>query len=540
MVRPLSTQLYNTLSRRLEPITPAEEGHIRVYCCGPTTYDVSHAGHGRTAVMPDLLVRHLRASNLRVTYARNITDVEDKILRRSRERNEEPLALSERYAKMYQEDVARLGCLPPDHEPRVSECIGDIVAIIQKLIALGSAYEVETATGKDVWYAVRSFEGYGKLSGRSLDDLRSGEGLEERGKTTHTDKRDPLDFALWKSAPEGEWAFESPWGRGRPGWHIECSAMCERFLGHGFDIHAGGMDLIFPHHENEIAQSEAARPGEGPLCHHWIHGGFLTIDKEKMAKSLGNFVTMRDCYARNDPEALRYFYLTAHYRGPIEFETHKLPTGRVVFPGLDEAESMTDYLYATAERLDQLAAQTPEGAEGGVKDLAKIAQVVRSARGRGAEALDDDLNTPVALAVLQELAKASNELCDKAPKRRKEVKFFGAATLLAREALAAFRSATQVLGLLQSAPAEYAARTRARRLEVLGLDAAVIDRQIAERAEARVAKEFARSDAIRAGLEALGVEIYDGPAGTTWRIVMRREAPPTEVAAPAVSPPASS
>ena len=397
----MSLSVYNSLSRKIEPIVPAQEGHVRVYCCGPTTYDVSHAGHGRSALLPDLLVRHLRASGLRVTYVRNITDVDDKILKRAKERGEEPLALSDRFATMYQEDVRAIGCAPPDVEPRVSQTIPGIIAIVQKLVENGAAYIVKTETGEDVWYAVRSFGEYGKLSGRTLDDLRAGEGLEDRGKTSHEGKRDPLDFALWKSAPEGEWGFDSPWGRGRPGWHIECSAMVEKHLGFGIDVHCGGMDLIFPHHENEIAQSEAATPGHGPFARVWMHNGFLNVDKEKMAKSLGNFVTMRDCFARNDPEALRFFYLSAHYRGPLEFVTEKLPSGRVVFPALDDAEARVDYLYATASRLAALAAEPAAKAD--VKELAPIAAVIAGARAKVATALDDDLNTPVALAAIGEL-----------------------------------------------------------------------------------------------------------------------------------------
>lgn len=522
MTTPLSLKLYDSLTRRVAPVVPTQGNLVRVYCCGPTTYDVSHAGHGRSAVLPDLLVRHLRAQGMRVIYVRNITDVDDKILKRARERGEEPLALSAHYASLYQQDVARLGCLPPDHEPRVSECIPEIIAMIQCLIEKGAAYEVDSPTGKDVWYAVRQFDGYGKLSGKNLDDLRAGEGLEERGKSTHIQKRDPADFALWKSSPEGEWAFESPWGRGRPGWHIECSAMTEKYLGFGFDIHAGGMDLIFPHHENEIAQSEACHPGEGEFCKHWVHGGFITVDKEKMAKSLGNFVTLANCFERNDPEALRLFYLSAHYRGPIEFDMVKLEDGSIVFPGLDSAEERVDYFFTALERLQTLSTQVPEGAESGAKDLAKLAQSFRSARARVSAALDEDLNAPAAVAILQEVAKAANDLCDLAQKRRKDPRFWGSATLLAHEALDAFRSCTGVLGLLQCTPAEFMARSQERRLHLRKLERAFIEEKLRERDAARIAKDFARADDVRKDLLALGVEILDTPTGTSWRVPQHR------------------
>ena len=512
-------RLYNTRTRKLEELRPRKDDHLRVYCCGPTTYDVSHAGHGRTAMLPDLLVRHLRASGKKVTYARNITDVEDKIVKRSQERGEHPLALSDRFAAMYVEDLETLGCVPPDHQPRVSECIPAIVALIEKLIEKGAAYATPGLAGQDVWFSIQAFPTYGCLSRRPLEDLRAGEGLDERGKVANEGKREPLDFALWKSIPEGEWGFPSPWGTGRPGWHIECSAMVEQYLGFGIDVHTGGMDLIFPHHENEIAQSEAARPGEGCFSEMWLHGGFLNVDKEKMAKSLGNFVTMRDCYARNDGEALRYFLLSAHYRVPIEFETVKHEDGRVAFPGLDEAERRVDYLYATAARLAELAASAHAGGSPvEAKDLAALAKLIRGARQRTSDALDDDLNAPVALAVVGDLAKAANDLVDLAQKRKKDPKLVDAAVALAAEAQEALASCTDVIGLLQSEPSVYRARTQEKRLRVRHLSAETIEKTIQDRREARAAKEFARGDALRDDLLALGVEILDGPEGTTWRV----------------------
>jgi cysteinyl-tRNA synthetase len=511
----LRLRLYDTLTAKLCPLVPKRPEEVRVYCCGPTTYDVAHVGHARAALAPDVLVRHLRAQGMRVTYVRNITDVDDKILNRARESGEPPMELSARMAKLYQDDISALGCAPPDVEPKVSEHIAEIVALIEKLIGLGTAYEVQLPNGaRDVYYAVRAFPGYGKLSKRKIEDLQVGARIE-----ASDDKRDPLDFALWKGAIDDAWGWESPWGRGRPGWHIECSAMATRYLGHGLDVHTGGMDLVFPHHENEIAQSEAAHPGEGPFCGLWIHNGFVNVDKEKMAKSLGNFVTVRDVYARNDPEALRYFLLGVHYRGPIAFETEKRDDGRVVFPGVLEAERRVDYLYATIERLRALQV-------GGKidtlttmhRDLVPFAQLAHEARPRVDEALDDDLNTSVALSVVSEVAKAANEFADLAQKRRKDAEVAKATPIVAGQLMMAMRSAVDPLGLLRTPAEVYARRTRERRLGLVGMEPSAVDALLAERAEARKAKDFARGDTIRKELEAKGIEIADSPVGTTWRL----------------------
>jgi cysteinyl-tRNA synthetase len=306
----------------------------------------------REPLAPDILVRYLRSKGLAVTYARNITDVDDKILDRAKQNDEPPLELSKRMAQVYQESMRALGCLDPDHEPRVSDHLPQIFRLIEKLIARGSAYEVELPSGKrDVYFSVRSFPGYGKLSRRKIDELVVGARVEP-GEA----KRDPLDFALWKGAAADEWGWDSPWGRGRPGWHIECSAMSTEYLRHGFDVHTGGMDLIFPHHENEIAQSEAAAPEAGPFARRWLHNGFVNVDKEKMSKSLGNFVTVSDVLERNDAQALRWFLLTVHYRGPIQFDLEKKSDGRVIFPGVDEAERRVDYMYSSLVRLRELTA----------------------------------------------------------------------------------------------------------------------------------------------------------------------------------------
>ena len=423
------------------------------------------------------------------------------------------MALSARMAALYQEDMRALGCVAPDVEPRVSGHIPEIVALVEKLIAGGSAYVAEVAGGvRDVYYAVRSFDGYGKLSKRNVDDLRVGARVE-----ASDEKRDPLDFALWKGCSGDAWGWDSPWGKGRPGWHIECSAMSSRYLGHGFDVHCGGMDLIFPHHENEIAQSEAAHPGEGNFAATWIHNGFVNVDKEKMAKSLGNFVTIRQTYDRNDPEALRWFLLGVHYRGPIGFDTEKREDGRVVFPGVQEAERRVDYLYTTLERLAVVAAGAEDGAPA-PKELAATQKLAAEARAKVLAALDDDLNTPVALAVLQDLARAGNELADLAVKKRKDAYFLRGAGVVAAEVAGALRASCEPIGMLQTPPEEYAARTRTRRLGLLGLTAEAVEQKLVERTAARQAKDFARADALRKELDALGLEVADSPTGTTWRV----------------------
>lgn len=519
----LTLRLYDTMTGKLVPLVPQKPGEVRVYCCGPTTYDISHVGHARAALMPDVLVRHLRGQGANVIYTRNITDVDDKILARSKENNETPTTLSARMADAYNQDITALGCREPTHSPRVSEHIPEIIQIIETLIAKNAAYAVDVPGGlQDVYYAVRQFREYGKLSHRNLDDLVAGARVE-----VSDIKRDPLDFALWKGAPADAWGWDSPWGRGRPGWHIECSAMSERYLGFGFDIHCGGMDLIFPHHENEIAQSEAAHPGEGSFANIWIHNGFVNVDKEKMAKSLGNFVTIRDVYNRNDPEALRYFLLTVHYRGPIQFETEKLDNGRVVFPGILEAERRVDYLYQTLARLGSLAelaggadesTGTPAPTTRMPKEMAPLMELASTARTRVDAALDDDLNTPVALAVLGEVARAGNEVVDLAQKRRKDPDVAKSAPLVARMLMRALLSCVEPLGIMHTPVDEYRTRTRVRRLTLLGKTAEDIDARIEERQEARANKDFARADVVRKELEALGIEVADGATGTTWRI----------------------
>jgi cysteinyl-tRNA synthetase len=506
------------MTGQLVPVSPRKPDEIRVYTCGPTTYDVAHVGHARAALAPDLLVRHLRTKVSRVVHVRNITDVDDKILARAAETGEEPMALSARMAALYQEDMGALGCLTPDVEPKVSEHIPQIIAIVSELIAKGAAYPVDKGDGShDVYYSVRAFSGYGKLSKRNIDDLQVGARVEA---SEH--KKDPLDFALWKGCGSEGWGWDSPWGKGRPGWHIECSALASTYLGDGFDIHTGGMDLIFPHHENEIAQSEAAHPDAVPFASIWIHNGFVNIDKEKMAKSLGNFVTVRDVLERNDPEALRYFLLTVHYRGPISFDVVKGEDGRVRFPGVDEAERRLDYLYGTLERLRP----SGDGPSDDQETLARIPtelipfiNVAKKAQTKVAEALDEDLNTPVALSVIAEVAKSANELVDVIVQKAKVDSQIALAANWVKEMLAdQIRSAVEPLGILQAFPEEYRERTQAQRLALLGKTAEQIEGLIMERTMARQNKDFARADAIRKELDADRIELADTPTGTSWRI----------------------
>jgi cysteinyl-tRNA synthetase len=512
-----AVRLYNTMTQRLETLEPITPGHVGIYACGLTTYDHAHAGHARTFSMVDILVRFLRARGFQVTFVRNVTDVDDKIIARARERGKAPLELSQQMSDVNAEELRAIGCALPDFEPRVSQSVGDIVALIERLVSQGAAYVAQTDKGNDVYFSVRAYPGYGKLSHRNIDDLQAGARVEV-GEV----KRDPLDFALWKASTDGagEVGWDSPWGRGRPGWHIECSAMAAKILSPHFDIHCGGMDLIFPHHENEIAQSEAAW-GE-PFARLWLHWGFLQVDAEKMSKSLGNFVTIAQVLERNDAEALRYFFLGQHYRSPVNFDVEKRPDGRVVFPGMDEAERRIEYLYTTREALLAAAAGAEPGEAGGVAADSPQATVVRDARERVMAALDNDLNTAVALSVVAELAKAGNEIAMQGPKLKKDPRAQAAARGLAAAAAAALDASCEPLGLMQASATEFFARTKARRLRLRGLEEQAIESKVRERNEARASKDFARADALRAELAAAGVELQDVPGGgaTTWRVTI--------------------
>jgi cysteinyl-tRNA synthetase len=441
--------LHNSLTRRKERFEPIEPDHVRVYVCGPTVYDLVHVGNARPVVVYDVLVRLLRRLYPRVTYVRNITDVEDKINARARELGEPIEALTARTTADYHADTAALGALPPDVEPRATGHIAEMIVLIERLIASGHAYEAQG----HVLFSVPSFAAYGSLSGRSPDELLAGARID-----VAPYKRDPGDFVLWKPSPPDLPGWDSPWGRGRPGWHIECSAMSWKHLGESFDIHGGGTDLIFPHHENEVAQSLCAFPGSR-FARYWVHNGMLLVDGEKMSKSLGNFITLRDALSRAPGEAIRLLLLRTHYRATPDFSD----------AALVEAKRELDRFYRALERFPNIHAVDPP-----VPVMA---------------ALCDDLNTPLALSAMHALADSA----------------------LAGDfdAVCGLRAAGDVLGLLQAdAEAWFHGGTD---------DAAAIEAAIADRLTARKARNFARADAIRAELAARGITLEDGPGGTTWR-----------------------
>jgi cysteinyl-tRNA synthetase len=458
----MSLHIYNSLSRQNEAFQPIEPGHVRMYVCGMTVYDLCHLGHARSMVAFDVVQRWLKASGYRVTYVRNITDIDDKIIRRAVENGESIRSLTDRMIQALRDDADALGIERPDHEPRATEYVDDMLSIIDKLETKGLAYR--TPEG-DVNYAVRGFAGYGKLSGKSLDELRAGERV-----AVAEGKLDPLDFVLWKSAKPAEpedAKWPSAYGAGRPGWHIECSAMSCRLLGESFDIHGGGADLQFPHHENEIAQSEGAS-GQ-PLARVWMHNGFVRIDNEKMSKSLGNFFTIRQVLDAYDAETVRFFIIRAHYRSALNYsDAH-----------LDDARQALKRLYLALSLFDSLPNALPDwSVESGQRFKA---------------AMDDDFATPEAVAVLFELAAEVN--------RTRSVAL---ATQL--------KALGGVLGVLQQHPATYLQAGK-------GLDESLIFQQIEARQQAKLGKNFALADQIRNDLLANGVLLKDSAQGTTWERV---------------------
>lgn len=460
----MTLRIHNSLTRQVQSFTPLEPGHVRMYVCGMTIYDLCHIGHARMMMAFDVVQRWLRASGYQVTYVRNITDIDDKIIKRAVERGITLRELTDEMTRAMHADIAQLGIEPPTHEPRATDYVGQMLDLIGKLERKGLAYR---ASSGDVNYAVRKFADYGKLSGKSLDQLRAGERV-----AVDAGKLDPMDFVLWKAAKPDEPAeaqYASAYGVGRPGWHIECSAMSCALLGEEFDIHGGGLDLQFPHHENEIAQSVGA--SDKPFAHWWMHNGFLNVDNEKMSKSLGNFFTIRDVLQRYDGETIRFFILRVHYRSPFNFSD----------AGLDDARGALRRLYTALDAVD---------VEAGPVDW----QLAPAKRFK--EAMDDDFNTPLACAVLFDLASEINR--SKSPQLARLLKGLGG-----------------VLGLLQNLPRDYL-RTVVPGASASALQDADIEAYILRRAQAKQARDFAEADRIRAELLQHGIELKDSPQGTTW------------------------
>ncbi len=472
--------LYNTLTRRVEPLATGEAGHVRMYVCGVTVYDHAHIGHGRMITVFDVLARYLVWVGQKLTYVRNVTDIEDKIINRANEAGEPASALADRMTQAFFEDMESLGCRKPTVEPRATEHIPEMLDLIEKLEQRGIAYRTEG----DVYFSVPAYPEYGRLSHRKIEDLQAGARVEVGER-----KRHPCDFVLWKGAKPGEPTWDSPFGPGRPGWHIECSAMAAKYLGQPFDLHGGGEDLVFPHHENEIAQSEAA--SETPFVGHWMHVAFLRLGAEKMAKSLGNFVTIREALEQYPREALRLALLQTHYRSPLEFSPEVI----------EEAKRTLVRLYETLARIDATGGQ------------ASSSEDAENCRTRFREALADDLNSPRALAALHDGVRAANRLLDAG--RDGEAVALGAA----------LRETGAIFGVLEGDPSETLEQWRSGRAAEAGLSDAEIEAILERRREARKARDFAAADEARDELLALGIDLKDHPDGTTsWTLRRGREA----------------
>ena len=481
-------QLYNTLTRKKETLVPHRPGKVDMYVCGITAYDFSHIGHARSAVSFDVLVRYLRYLGLDVTCIRNFTDVDDKIIARANQEGRTSEEVSRQYMAAFHEDMDRLGVLRPSIEPKATEHIPDMIQMIEKLIAGGHAYA--TPTG-DVYFRVRSFPAYGRLSGRDPDELRSGARV-----APGEEKEDPLDFALWKAAKPGEPHWTSPWGEGRPGWHIECSAMSAKYLPLPLDIHGGGLDLIFPHHENEIAQTEAAF-GKA-LATMWIHNGFVQVNSEKMSKSLGNFKTIRDILKNYLPETLRFFLLGKHYRSPIDFS----------FDSMDETERAQKRIYETLREVQHTLArdQWKKGPDG----QALLAEA-DNVKAEFLAALDDDCNTAAAIGHIFSAIHLAGRVLEDKKLRTAEA---GRDILLRIQQLVDIWS--QILGVFGTDPEKFLEQLRAVRVLRRGLDLPKAHALLEARVAARQAKNFTQADALREELAAMGVEVRDTPEGQQW------------------------
>ncbi|MDR1685920.1 MAG: cysteine--tRNA ligase [Desulfovibrio sp.] len=491
-------QLYNALSRKKEDFIPVRPGKASVYACGITAYDYCHIGHARSAVVFDVLVRRLEQTGLDVTFVRNFTDVDDKIIKRAAGEGTTSDAVAERFIRAFHEDMDRLNVRRPDAEPRATRYIKAMTQLCRTLVDKGHAYAVP---GGDVYFRVRSFAGYGKLSGRDPDELRAGARV-----APGEEKEDPLDFTLWKSAKPGEPAWDSPWGPGRPGWHIECSAMSAQELPLPLDIHGGGQDLIFPHHENEIAQSEAAWGRE--FARFWVHNGLVRVNSEKMSKSLNNFKTVRDILVDCPPEVLRYFLLTRHYRSPMDFSAE----------ALEDAEKNLRRIYETLDLLERTLGPAgtpvdssgggvgPDGSEGATQEFERLAAAWEAA-------LDDDLNTAASLGHVNNLLHLVQRVLDD-----KVLRAGAGARHLPARAAALLPAWQAVFGIFLLPPRQFLEDLKRLRAARRRIDAAQVEAMLRERTEARGRKDFAAADRLRAALADLGVEVRDSAQGSEWDV----------------------
>lgn len=481
-------RIYNTLTGKKEEFVPREPGKVAIYVCGPTTYNYIHLGNARPIVVFDTVRRYLKYKGFNVLYVQNFTDIDDKIINRAREEGDDPLALAERYVNEYFKDADALNVLRADIHPKVTGHIPEIIELVEALVAKGFAYLVDG----DVYYNVRKFAGYGKLSGRTLEDMQAGARVEVDSR-----KKDPMDFALWKSAKPGEPAWDSPWGKGRPGWHIECSAMALKYLGISFDIHGGGFDLIFPHHENEIAQTEAVT-GQ-PFARYWVHNGFITVNQEKMSKSLGNFFLVRDILGKFPSEVVRFYLLSTHYRSPLDFDDEKLTAA---LKGLERIKTCLRLLDEALAGRESTGAAPPDPA---------LAVRLGKIRGEFERAMDDDFNTALAIGTLFDLAREVNSYLSARD-------FPNPAERLAalQEARQTFIDFNSVLGIFKTG-ARGEILLNGDGTESEGLVEDLINLIIEIRQTARKNKDWPTADRIRDRLKTLGIVLEDTPGGVRWK-----------------------
>ena len=492
----MTIRIYNTLSHKKEPLTPLEDGHVKLYVCGITSYDYCHIGHARSSLVFDMIVKYLRYRDYRVTFVRNFTDIDDKIINRANERNEPPQELAERFIEEFYRDMDYLGLDRPDIEPKATEHVPDMITLIEELIANEKAYAVEG----DVYYRVERFAEYGKLSRRNLDDMQAGARVSVNEKKEH-----PMDFVLWKGSKPGEPAWKSPWGDGRPGWHIECSAMCRKYLGDTFDIHGGGKDLIFPHHENEIAQSEAANGKQ--FVNMWVHHGFVTVrneqtdETEKMSKSLGNFLTIRSLSEKHHPEVLKLFVFGTQYRNPLEYSDQ----------AMQDAQTGLTRLYECINGFEKLTQSGQTACPTVITD--KERKKLTTLEVRFQQAMDNDFNTAQAIGQLFDSAKNLNKVVGKLGTEQSPEDLG-----LLNESIATLVKLGQVVGILNEPARAFLENQKHDVLKGTGIDAAGVDALIVQREQARQEKNWKLSDRIRDQLLDHSIELKDSPSGTTWTV----------------------